>query len=175
VDRPALPQNIQCRTSGRGSGEGFTLTEVVVTVGLVGLLLAMVVPGVRSLRQNAMIKHAEADLAMIEAAIRKLAWDTGRWPTQRIKTGWDGREVWDLSHPRAGLTATDGRYPNWKGPYITRIPDDPWGNPYFVDTDYYHQRRWRVAVGSFGPNGRGRNYYDGDNVFVLLDTKATVR
>ncbi len=158
-----------------GYDAGFTLTEVVVTVGLVGLLLAMVVPGVRKVRRNAMIKQAESDLAMLEAAVRKLAWDTGCWPTQRSKNRFDGREVWDLTDPRAGLMATNGRYPNWKGPYITRIPDDPWGNPYFVDTDYYLERRWRVVVGSFGPNGRGRNWYDRDNVFVLLDTSATVR
>jgi len=133
------------------------------------------VPGVRTVRRNADIKHAEADLAMIEAAIRKLAWDTGRWPTgySKNQSGW--KEVWDLTSPGCGLMATDDTYPNWKGPYISRIPNDPWGNPYFVDTDYWHGGRWRVAVGSFGPNGRGRNRYDKDNVFIFLDTPATVR
>lgn len=157
------------------SAHGFTLTEVMAAVGLVGLLLGVAVPGVRRVRSQSMVKHAEADLAMLEAAIRKLAWDTGLWPTACSKTVFDGREVWNLASPSAGLTATDGRYPNWKGPYITRVPSDPWGNPYFVDTDYYLGRRWRVVVGSFGPNLQGRNRYDGDNVLILLDTKATVR
>jgi len=27
----------------------------------------------------------------------------------------------------------------------------------------------RVAIGSFGPNRKGRNYYDEDDVFIVLD------
>lgn len=47
-----------------------------------------------------------------------------------------GNNEIDLSTASGGLVATDGTYQNWEGPYITDVID-PWGNPYFLDEDYY--------------------------------------
>ena len=49
----------------------------------------------------------------------------------------------DLSAPSAGLLATDGNFPLWSGPYQTSVTD-PWGNPYFLDEDYF------CTAGTFG-------------------------
>jgi type II secretory pathway pseudopilin PulG len=53
-------------------------------------------------------------------------------------------------------------YPGWNGPYLEKVPLDPWGNPYVVNVRYAHPRTsgpWAVAndrhtvmVLSAGPN-----------------------
>ena len=85
--------------------------------------------------------------------------------------GGGANEVWDLSQPAGGLLSTDGNYPNWGGPYIDEIPLDPWGNPYFFDSDYDVPPTGgndAVVLGSFGPNGVGQNLYDSDDIIIIL-------
>jgi hypothetical protein len=52
------------------------------------------------------------------------------------------------------------------------IPLDPWGHPYFFDTDYDIDPSGGVTnaavIGSFGPNGVGQNVYDSDNIYIKL-------
>jgi general secretion pathway protein G len=142
--------------------------EVMIVVMLIGLLLAFTLPSIGKARNDAVRKKAEIELGMISTAILKLAWDTGQWPNKEPRNDTADEEVWDLSGDEAGIVGDDD-FDNWKGPYLQEIPLDPWGNPYFFDPDYSVDGVWRVAVGSFGPNGAGRNIYDEDNIYVLLD------
>jgi hypothetical protein len=57
------------------------------------------------------------------------------------------------------------------------IPLDPWGNPYFLDTDYQVDANGNpcqssctevAALGSFGPNGVGQNVYDSDDIILIV-------
>jgi hypothetical protein len=52
------------------------------------------------------------------------------------------------------------------------IPNDPWGHPYFFDTDYDIDPtaavQNAVVIGSYGPNGRGLNLYDSDDIYKIL-------
>lgn len=149
---------------------GFTITEVLITSVIIGMLAALAIPRYIFARDNARKQQAEADLALLSTAIEELAWDTGMWPGGIDRAGPNsGPEYWDLRTADVGLLETDGDFDNWQGPYVAGIPTDPWGNPYFFDLDYRHKGNMRVAVGSFGPNGKGRNYYDEDNIYVLLD------
>ena len=105
----------------------------------------------------------------IEIAVKMLAIDTGYWPNKEKVDATNTVEVWNLSVSAAGITATDGSYPDWKGPYYKGIPKDPWGNNYFFDVDYKIGGSDYIVIGSFGPNGAGPNQYDGDDVIIILD------
>jgi hypothetical protein len=42
---------------------------------------------------------------------------------------------------------------------------------YFFDSDYRIQKTLYAVVGSFGPNRRGRNQYDEDDVYAVLEVR----
>ena len=148
---------------------GFTLVEVMVVVAVIGLLAAMAVPAVMKSIRNSRIKQARTELAMISSAVDQLAWDTGKWPNQSPRTSAGSTEIWEISPDVCGLLGNDGSYEGWKGPYYDGAINDPWGNPYFFDPDYNANGGVHIVVGSFGPNGVGRNLYDSDDIYILLD------
>ena len=148
---------------------GFTLVEISVVTMLLGLLASLGTLAVMKSIANARIKQADTELAMISTAALQLAWDTGRWPNGRDRTTGGSEEEWDLSAKGCGLIDSDGIFGSWKGPYYEGEIQDPWGNNYFFDPDYRINGVDHVVVGSFGPNGRGRNQYDSDDIYVLLD------
>ena len=107
----------------------------------------------------------------MQLAIEQLAIDTNKWPgPQNVGVTADD-EVWDLSASKAGLTKTNGGFPNWSGPYMQSVPKDPWGSNYFFDPDYYVKGVKYAAIGSFGPNQCCRNQYDSDDVILLMPTQ----
>lgn len=169
-----LSYNIGMRRSA--PQRGFTLIELLVVIAIIGVLSSVVLASLNSARQKARIAHAEAQVGQLRRAIFLLENDTTEWPGHKsiadIETGMSGNEIWDLTVDTAGLVATDGAYQNWDGPYISTINLDPWGNPYFFDTDYDIDptvgERWAAVVGSFGPNGDGQNVYDSDNIIEVL-------
>jgi type II secretion system protein G len=148
--------------------DGFTLVEVSITVVIVGILAAIAVPRFLAARVDAKIQKARADLEILTAAVRQLAWDTGKWPAGVDCNRDQSTETWDLSTPAAGLLSATSAFQNWKGAYVRGIPSDPWGQNYFFDPDYRVGGGNRVVVGSFGPNRAGPNLYDSDDVLVIL-------
>lgn len=148
---------------------GFTLVEIAVVVAIIGFLAAIAIPAILKGVQDSKIKEAQTELEMISTAVLQLAWDTGKWPNGLPRTQGGSAERWDVSEARCGLLDTDGKYGDWKGPYYDGETKDPWGNPYFFDPDFRVDGVMRVVVGSFGPNGSGRNMYDEDDIYVLLD------
>lgn len=148
---------------------GYSFVEIMIVVMIIGVLSAITITSITKVRANARVKQAETELEMIAAAVRQLAWDTGKWPSKRDRIYKD-KETWDLTLPEAGLLATDGSFNNWNGPYLAEIPDDPWGTPYFFDSDYYTNVKVHcVAVGSLGPDKIGKFSYNEDNIFVVLE------
>lgn len=161
---------------------GFTLIELLVVVAIIGLLGSVILASLNTGRQKAQIAHAKATIAEIQKAVGVLGVDSGLWPggkTIGATESGGSNEIWDLTADDAGLMATDGSFPSWNGPYIGSIPLDPWGNPYFLDTDYQVTTDGApcaggggcvtaVALGSFGPNGTGQNAYDADDIILIL-------
>lgn len=155
---------------------GFTVIEILVTIAIIGLLASFTLPRLQTAKLKAEVARAEKQVKQLHDAIELLAGDTREWPNHLpvgvIDAGSSGNEVWDLGTQAAGLVQTDGLFPNWDGPYLPDMPTDPWGNPYFFDTDYdigTSSTEWVVAVGSFGPNGVGQNVYDSDNIISVLE------
>jgi len=159
----------------KNNRKGFTLVELMIVIVIVGILSAMAMVRYRSARERVQIAEAKLWVNRIAKAVETMGAETGEWPGHQpagYVCYWGKNEVWDLSKPKAGLTRNDDKdpYPSWMGPYIENIPLDPWGNKYFLDTDYYlnDKHKYVAVVGSFGPNGKGKNYYDEDNIYVIL-------
>ena len=147
----------------------FTLVEIVVVIACLSLLALMGSVAVTRAIKKSRINKAKTEIEILAAAMRQLAWDTGRIPNKNLRTNPGSKEIWDISVNAAGLMGNDGDYPNWKGPYYEGAIEDPWGKNYFYDPDYVTNGIMRPAVGSFGPNKVGRNRYDSDDICILLD------
>jgi general secretion pathway protein G len=147
---------------------GFSLVEIMISVLLLGLLAGIAVPRFMQARTKSRIEEAKTQLEMISTAVLRLAWDTGKWPDGTRRNTYTTTEVWDLNAAGKGILAPGSNFTNWKGPYIRRLPLDPWGMPYFFDPDYLIRGTNFVVVGSFGPNKVGRNLYDADDIYLVL-------
>lgn len=162
----------------KSSHRGFTLIELLVVTAIIGMLAATILATLSSARTKAKIAKAQLEIKAIQNAFHMFQTDTDEWPghhdIDEIETA-GANEIWDLTAASVGLIATDGTYLKWSGPYISSINLDPWGNPYFFDTDYDIDPtagvRQAAVIGSFGPNGAGQNIYDSDNVIVKLITE----
>lgn len=155
--------------------KGFTIIEILMVVTLIGILSSVILGSLQSAKDKARIAIAESQIDQFVKSITFLANDTGEWPGHAtlgvVGTGSSADEVWDLGVASAGLTSTDSLFPNWDGPYVATSTVDPWGNPYFFDTDYdvgTSSNVWVVVIGSFGPNGTGQNVFDSDNIYKII-------
>ncbi len=104
--------------------DGFTLIELMVVILIIGLLATIVVQNLRSATDKAKRVKAQADIAQIKSALDRYYLDSGSYPT--TDQGLSGL----IAAPTAGNVPKD-----WGGPYIEKIPPDPWGNPYFYQSD----------------------------------------
>lgn len=158
-----------------------TVLELMIVVSLIATLAGILAFAIGSIRDKVWRSQAEQDLQRLAAAIDQLAFDTGQWPghsprnASNTMVGSTLDEVMDLTTAYAGLITADVTYSNrgWKGPYLTSIPSDPWGRPYFFDPDYRDptQNFYKAVVGSCGPKYSGRNDWEADNIYVEVVPK----
>lgn len=128
-------------TPSKAKDDGFSLTEIMVAVFIMGLLATVVLINVLPARDSAMIQKARADIATLESALEQYRLDMLDYP--------------DAS---SGLSALTSLPPNARngdryrtGGYVSRLPEDPWGNAYQYA---YPGERSRVEVYSLGADGR---------------------
>jgi general secretion pathway protein G len=108
----------------RRSPDGFTLIELMVVILIIGLLATIVVQNLRSATDKAKRVKAQADIAQIKSALDRYYLDAGSYPA--TDQGLNAL----VASPSSGNVPKD-----WGGPYIEKIPPDPWGNPYFYQSD----------------------------------------
>jgi len=104
--------------------QGFTLIELMVVILIIGLLATIVVQNLRSATDRAKRVKAQADIAQIKSGLDRYYLDAGTYPTT------------DQGLPALTAAPTGGNIPHdWQGPYLEKIPPDPWGNAYFYQSD----------------------------------------
>lgn len=98
---------------------GFTLIEILVVVVILGILAAIVVPRVMERPGEARVTRAKQDIQGVVTALSLYKLDNFNYPST-------GQGLDALVAKPAG----DPDAPNWKGPYLDRVPKDPWNRPY---------------------------------------------
>jgi general secretion pathway protein G len=158
---------------GRQAARGFSLIEIMIVLAVMAVVGGIAVYAIGVVRDRVRIAQAEQDLQILYAAIEQLSRDTGQFPyhiSRNNRLTGSPVETWDLSRPYAGLLSTDGNFPRWKGPYLDRIPVDPWGRNYFFDPDYWPNNTGQVCavVGSFGPTRPTTHDFGSDNIYIKI-------
>lgn len=104
------------RPSRQSFTAGFTLTELMLVVVIIGILGALVIPKIAGSSERARLTAAAADInGGIKSALGQFEVDNGFYP----------KSLNDLLVAPANAKG-------WHGPYLegSKIPLDPWGNSY---------------------------------------------
>ncbi|MBT5902333.1 MAG: type II secretion system major pseudopilin GspG [Opitutaceae bacterium] len=104
-------------SSARSRNRGFTLLEIMVVLAILGLLVAVLVRNVGGDLDRGQEQTAGLFVkSTMSSPILAFRLDTGSNPTTA-----QGLEA---------LIAEPQGVKNWKGPYIEKLPMDPWQQPY---------------------------------------------
>jgi general secretion pathway protein G len=95
---------------------GFTLIELLVVILILAILAALIVPNMMGHSDDAKRARALADVQELQTALSTFRMQNDRYPSME-----EGLQA--LVSPPADV-------PNWRGPYIVKLPLDPWGNEY---------------------------------------------
>ena len=99
---------------------GFSLIEILLVVIIMGTLSAMVVPRLMGRSEQAKEAAAKADINVnIPTALKLYELDNGFFPSTE-----QGLEA------LIDKATTAPTPQNWNGPYLEKMPVDPWGRPY---------------------------------------------
>jgi general secretion pathway protein G len=115
----------------------FTLVEMLLVVTIIGILAALVIPRIAGTSERARKQAVFADInGGIKSALGAYEVDMGYYP----------KSLQELLTPPSNAK-------NWHGPYLERLPIDPWGNPYV----YYYPGKHNSAgydLLSVGPDAK---------------------
>ncbi len=118
---------------------GFTLIELMVVLVIIGVLAALIVPNVLERADDARTVAARTDVNNLMQALKLYRLDNQRYPT--AEQGLNAL----VTRPTTGPIP-----PNWK-PYLDKLPNDPWSQPY----QYLNPGiKGEIDVLSFGADGQ---------------------
>ena len=158
----------------QGHGPGFTLIELLIVMGIIGILVALLFPAVRTAREAAAKIDAANAVKSLETAIKNFEYEYGKLPLQTA-IGADREYVSDYATLLHALRSTSTGYVNNpKRTIYLDLPDrkldtagkylDPWDQPFriFVDMNgdnnvdtlgvYGTLKGRKVVVWSRGPD-----------------------
>jgi general secretion pathway protein G len=116
---------------------GYTLTEMLVVIAIIGLIAAVVIPETIGQLGKAQSRAAKLQMQSVAAALELFQGDNGRFPS-----------------PQEGLAALMVRpsgLENWNGPYLHSKDqlNDPWGHPF-----RYTVAQGGVSVATLGADNK---------------------
>jgi general secretion pathway protein G len=118
---------------------GFTLIELLVVLVIIGVLAALIVPNLLDRTDDARVTAARTDVTNLMQALKLYKLDNQRYPSAE-----QGLEAL-VRKPTAGNAP-----PNWR-PYLDKLPNDPWGQPYqYVNPGV----KGEIDVFSYGADGK---------------------
>jgi general secretion pathway protein G len=115
---------------------GFTLVEMLLVITIIGILAALVIPKMVGRSEQARVTAVHADISSIKTALDAFEVDNGYYP----------KNMQDL------LQAPNNAK-NWHGPYLEKVPQDPWGNNYLYYYPGKHNQNSYDLL-SVGPDGK---------------------
>ena len=125
--------------SGRASRvarHAFTLVEMLLVITIIGIMAALVIPKMVGRSEQARETAVRADLSSIKTALDAFEVDNGYYP----------KSLQDLLQ-----SPSDAK--NWHGPYLDKMPLDPWTNPYLYAYPGKHNSG-AYDLMSVGPDGK---------------------
>lgn len=181
----ASPKLIGMQIKTTSFKRGFTLIELLVVIAIIGLLSSITLASLSTARDKSKVAAAKVQLKSIQNAVHMLNSDTGLDPDalelnyctndQEANRLWQYNKYY-LNSCDAGLVCNSGIFSNWKGPYMSSAPLDPWGTHYYFDSYFTcgagidgckgNTGQARV-IQSFGPN-KTQEYTSGDDIVTLL-------
>lgn len=128
---------------------GFTLTELMVVIFIIGLLSVVVMINVLGAQDKSMITKAKVDISTLEGALEQYRLDNLTYPASG-----DGLNALVTAPP---ALAQPERYR--RGGYIKKLPEDPWGRPYNYQTPGPNGKAFDIwSMGADGaPGGTDEN------------------
>jgi general secretion pathway protein G len=115
---------------------GFTLVEMLLVITIIGILAALVIPKMVGRSEQARQTAVRADLSAIKTALDAFEVDNGYYP----------KSLQDLFQQPNNAK-------NWHGPYLDKVPQDPWGNNYLYYYPGKHNQNSYDLL-SVGPDGK---------------------
>lgn len=134
-------------SSTRRAQAGFSLVEIMIVLGIIGLIFSFVGPNIMKQFKESKIKGAKIQIASYEQGLQAFYLDNNRYPHTA-----QGLEAL-IQPPTIGKEAK-----NWNGPYLKAktIQPDPWGQPYIYECEDYQ----KYTIHSSGPDETPNNEDD---------------
>jgi general secretion pathway protein G len=131
------------RTQHRAAPTGFTLIELLLVMVILAILAAVIVPKFVGRSEQAKQSAAKNDVTVLKGQLDAFEIDNGHYPTTE-----EGLQ--------ALVEKPSGDYPNWKKPYVEKLPTDPWGHPYVYRCPGSNGKEYDLlSGGSSGHEGGG--------------------
>jgi len=120
---------------------GFTLIELLLVMVILAVLAAIVVPKFTSRTKQAKETAAKTDISAFDLALDSFEVDNGHYPSSD-----EGLNA---------LMTQPSDATNWKGPYLKKLPNDPWGRPYVYRYPGQHNTNGYdvLSIGEDGQEG----------------------
>lgn len=115
---------------------GLTLIEILIVITIIGILASVIVPNLMKKPDQARVVAAKQAISSLVQALQIYKLDNYDYPSAQ-----QGLEALVTKPNQSSET------PYWSGPYIDRIPLDPWGNEYVYSRTDFNQG---VEVISYG-------------------------
>lgn len=118
---------------------GYTLTELLVVMVILGLLIALVAPAIFNQLGGAKHRTAETQVENFATALSYYRLNVGSFP--------------DASQGLQALVTQPSGATGWNGPYLEggrEVPTDPWGNAFVYEVAGPGQ----VVIRSLGRDGQ---------------------
>ncbi|MCK5697006.1 MAG: type II secretion system major pseudopilin GspG [Gammaproteobacteria bacterium] len=116
---------------------GFTLIELLIVMAILALLAGLVGPKIFGQLAGAKRDVASTQIRNIESSLDTYRLDMGKYP----------KELSELVSDSTGKSS-------WNGPYIKKIPKDPWENAYGYVSPGKHNKDYDLySMASDGQEG----------------------